>query len=204
MPFGFRSRRGDKTVLPAPTDGAKTAANDAAALLDLTNEEMKGTTRQIVELTVRVGRAMGMSEEDLKNARLGAFLHDIGMTSVPDDILFKAGPLTEREWEVVREHPTYGHDLLSQIPAFARAADIPYCHHEKWDGTGYPRGLKGEQIPLPARIFAVIDVWFALRSERPYRKTWTPEEAEEYLQHRATRDFDPQVVVVFLGLLLGD
>ncbi len=204
MPFGFRGRRGDKAVLPTPAHGANPAAQDAAAPFDLTDEEMTGTTRQIVELTVRVGRAMGMSEQDLTNARLGAFLHDIGMTIVPDDILFKAGPLTEQEWEVVREHPTYAHELLSRIPAFAGAAEIPYCHHEKWDGTGYPRGLKGEQIPLSARIFAVVDVWFALRSERPYRKTWTAEEAEEYLQHRATRDFDPKVVEVFLGLMLGD
>jgi len=204
MPFGFRGRRGDKAVLPTAGHGANSAAHDAAAPFDLTDEEMTGTTRQIVELTVRMGRAMGMSEQDLTNARLGAFLHDIGMTIVPDDILFKAGPLTEQEWEVVREHPTYAHELLSTIPAFAAAAEIPYCHHEKWDGTGYPRGLKGEQIPLSARIFAVVDVWFALRSERPYRKTWTAEEAEEYLQHRATRDFDPKVVEVFLDLMVGD
>jgi HD-GYP domain-containing protein (c-di-GMP phosphodiesterase class II) len=202
MPFGFRGRRGDKAVLPA--DGANSAAHGQSAQFDLTDEEMKGMIRQIVELTVRGGRAMGMSEQDLKNTRLGAFLHDIGMASVPDDILFKAGPLTEQEWAVVRQHPTYGHDILSGIPAFTGAADIPYCHHERWDGTGYPRGLKGEQIPLSARIFAVVDVWFALRSERPYRKMWTAEEAEEYLQHRATRDFDPRVVEVFLGLLLGD
>ncbi len=204
MPFGFRGWRGDKAVLPAPADSADPAAQGAAARLDLMDEELTGTTRHLVELTMRVGRAMGMSEQDLTNARLGAFLHDIGMTVVPDDILFKAGPLTEQEWEVVREHPTYAHELLSSIPAFAAATDIPYCHHEKWDGTGYPRGLKGEQIPLSARIFTVVDVWFALRSERPYRKMWTAEEAEEYLQHRATRDFDPKVVEVFLGLLVDD
>jgi HD-GYP domain-containing protein (c-di-GMP phosphodiesterase class II) len=132
MPFGFRDRRGERAVLPVAAQGGESSARDAAAPLDLTDEEMKGTTRQIVDLTVRVGRAMGMAEQDLKNARLGAFLHDIGMISVPDDILFKDGPLTEQEWQVVREHPTYGHELLSRIPAFAEAMEIPYCHHEKW------------------------------------------------------------------------
>ena len=202
MPFGFRGRHGEKAVPPDPAQGGESSARDTAAPLDLTDEEMKGTTRQIVDLTVRVGRAMGLSEEELKNARLGAFLHDIGMISVPDDILFKGGPLTEQEWHVVREHPTYGYELLSRIPAFADAVEIPYCHHEKWDGTGYPRGLKGDQIPLSARIFAVVDVWVALRSERPFRKTWTADEAVEYLQHRATRDFDPKVVEVFLDFVL--
>jgi len=202
MPFGFGGRRDEKAALLS--HHVDPAGADPSARIDLTAEELKGTARQIVELTVRVGRAMGMSEQEVKNARLGAFLHDIGMTSVPDDILFKSAPLTEEEWQVVREHPTYAYELLSNTPALAEAVDIPYCHHEKWDGTGYPRGLKGEQIPLPARIFAVVDVWCALQSERPYRKTWTAEEAEEYLLHRATRDFDPKVVEVFLGLLLSD
>ena len=200
MPFGFRGRRGERSAPPVAVRGGASAARDGAAALDVTDEEMKGTTRQIVDLTVRVGRAMGMSEEELKNARLGAFLHDIGMISVPDEILFKAGPLTEQEWRAVREHPTYGYELLSRIPTFAAAVAIPYCRHEKWDGTGYPRGLTGDEIPLAARIFAVVDVWVALRSERPFRKTWTSEEAIEYLQHRARRDFDPRVVEVFLDV----
>jgi HD-GYP domain-containing protein (c-di-GMP phosphodiesterase class II) len=201
MPFWPRGRDEKAALLSHQAD---LAGEDPSVRVDLTDEELKGAMRHIVELTVRVSRAMGMSEAEVKNARLGALLHDIGMTSVPDDILFKSAPLTEQEWQAVREHPTYAYELLSQTPALAEAVDIPYCHHEKWDGTGYPRGLKGEQIPLSARIFTVVDVWCALQSERPYRKTWTAEEAEEYLLHRAARDFDPKVVEVFLGLLSSE
>jgi len=149
---------------------ARAVAHPTSETFDPAVEDFQGSTRQIVELTLRIARSMGMREEEVNNVRLGAFLHDIGMAGIPDDVLFKAGPLSKREREIVQQHPAYGYELLSRTPAFAAAVDIPYCHHERWDGTGYPRGLQGEEIPLAARIFAVVDVWFALRSDRPYRR----------------------------------
>jgi HD-GYP domain-containing protein (c-di-GMP phosphodiesterase class II) len=125
-------------------------------------------------------------------------LHDIGKMGVPDKILFKPGPLTEEEWKVMHRHPQFAHDLLAPIAHLAQALEIPYCHHEKWDGTGYPRGLQGDQIPLAARIFAVVDVWDALTSDRPYRPAWTKKKTLEYIKEQSGHHFDPNVVDVFL------
>jgi HD-GYP domain-containing protein (c-di-GMP phosphodiesterase class II) len=125
-------------------------------------------------------------------------LHDIGKMGVPDGILLKPGPLSDEEWAVMRKHPTLAYEMLSPIHYLRSALDIPYCHHERWDGTGYPRGLRGEQIPLAARIFAVVDVWDALNSDRPYRKAWSEDKAREYLRSAAGTQFDPQVVQAFL------
>ncbi|MDO8690689.1 MAG: HD-GYP domain-containing protein, partial [Dehalococcoidia bacterium] len=147
---------------------------------------------------VDLARAMDYSEAELAQVRRGALLHDIGKMGVPDSILLKPGSLTEEEWVAMRKHPTYAYDLLRPIAYLRGALDIPYCHHEKWDGTGYPRGLKGEQIPLPARIFAVVDVWDALTSERPYRPAWDPERALEHIRSTSGSDFDPRVVEAFL------
>jgi HD-GYP domain-containing protein (c-di-GMP phosphodiesterase class II) len=122
---------------------------------------------------------------------------------IPDGILLKPGPLEDQEWRVIRRHPVYAYELLSPIAFLRRALDIPYCHHEKWDGTGYPRGLKGEQILLAARIFAVVDVWATLRSDRPYRRAWPEGEAWEYLTQQAGSEFDPQVVEAFTNLRAG-
>jgi HD-GYP domain-containing protein (c-di-GMP phosphodiesterase class II) len=119
---------------------------------------------------------------------------------VPDSILLKPGPLTEAEWDIMRRHPAYAYEMLAPISFLQRALDIPYCHHEKWDGTGYPRGLRGEQIPLSARVFAVIDVWDALRSDRPYRAGWPEEKVLNHLRSLAGTHFDPRVVDVFLEL----
>jgi HD-GYP domain-containing protein (c-di-GMP phosphodiesterase class II) len=130
--------------------------------------------------------------------RRGALLHDIGKMGISDTILLKPGSLTDEEWETMRQHPEYAYNLLSPISYLRPALDIPYCHHEKWDGTGYPRGLKGEEIPLAARIFAVVDVWDALRSDRPYRKAWSEEKARAYIREQAGKYFDPRVVEVFL------
>jgi HD-GYP domain-containing protein (c-di-GMP phosphodiesterase class II) len=132
--------------------------------------------------------------------RRGALLHDIGKIGIPDSILLKPGPLTDDEWEVMRRHPTYAHELLAPIAYLRPSLDIPYCHHEKWDGSGYPRGLAGETIPLAARIFAVVDVWDALSSDRPYRDAWPSEEVLQYLRDGAGAHFDPRIVDTFLRL----
>jgi PAS domain S-box-containing protein/putative nucleotidyltransferase with HDIG domain len=169
--------------------------------LDLRDKDTEGHTQRVTQLTLRLARELNMNDADLVHTRRGALLHDIGKMGVPDDILHKPGPLTEEEWEIMRKHPVYAFELLTPIEFLRSALDIPYCHHEKWDGTGYPRGLKGLQIPLPARIFAVADVWDALTSHRPYRKAWTEEQALEYIQRQAGLHFDPQVVEVFLKVM---
>lgn len=168
--------------------------------LDLRDKETEGHTQRVAELTLRLARTVGVSEEELIHVRRGALLHDIGKMGIPDSILLKPGPLTEEEWNVMRQHPVYAYELLLPIEYLRPALDIPYCHHEKWDGTGYPRGLKSEQIPLAARIFAVVDVWDALRSERPYRPAWSAEKAQAHIREQAGKHFDPKVVKAFLAL----
>ncbi|RJX27432.1 MAG: HD-GYP domain-containing protein, partial [Dethiobacter sp.] len=168
--------------------------------LDLKDEETEGHSRRVTEMTLRIAREMGLKDEELVHVRRGALLHDIGKMGVPDAILLKPGKLTDEEWEIMRRHPVYAYQMLSRIGYLRPALDIPYCHHEKWDGTGYPRGLKGEEIPLPARIFAVVDVFDALTSDRPYRPAWPKEKALAYLRQQAGRHFDPRVVEAFLSL----
>lgn len=169
--------------------------------LDLRDRETEGHTRRVVEMALDLARAMGVPEDELIHIRRGALLHDIGKMGVPDAILHKTGALNEKEWEIMRQHPTFAYEMLYPISYLRLAINIPYCHHERWDGSGYPRGLKGEQIPLAARIFAVVDVWDAITSDRPYRKAWTREAAIEYLQENAGKQFDPQVVETFLRML---
>jgi len=144
---------------------------------------------------------MGISQQEITHMRRGALLHDIGKLGVPDHILNKTGELDRVEWAIMRQHPSYAFNMLLPINYLRPALDIPYCHHEKWDGSGYPRGLKGEQIPLAARIFAIVDVWDALRSDRPYRKGWAIEKIREYFVEESGKHFDPQVVTAFLPLL---
>lgn len=172
--------------------------------LELGDEETEGHTQRVTEMTVHIARAMGMSPGERVHVRRGALLHDIGKMDIPNSILLKPGPLTEEEWEIVRRHPSHAYELLSPIVYLRPALDIPYYHHEKWDGTGYPRGLHGEQIPLAARIFAVVDVWDALCSDRPYRAAWSEEKTRKYIREQAGRHFDPNVVEVFLELLNQD
>jgi HD-GYP domain-containing protein (c-di-GMP phosphodiesterase class II) len=152
-------------------------------------------------LTLELARTFGFSEAELVHVRRGALLHDIGKMGIPDRILLKEGPLTPDEWEIMRKHPVYAHEMLLPIEYLRQALDIPYCHHEKWAGTGYPRGLSGEEIPLIARIFAVVDVWDAVTSDRPYRPAWSREKALAHIQEGAGTHFDPHVVEVFLGLI---
>ncbi|WP_322487103.1 HD domain-containing phosphohydrolase [Chloroflexus sp.] len=165
--------------------------------LDLRDRETEGHSRRVTELTVRIAARMGFSEEELLHVRRGALLHDIGKMGIPDAILLKPGPLNDEEWKVMRTHPTLAVELLHPIAFLAPALDIPWCHHEKWDGTGYPRGLRGEEIPLAARIFAVVDVYDALTSDRPYRAAWLRERALAYIREQAGCHFDPRVVKVF-------
>jgi putative nucleotidyltransferase with HDIG domain len=169
--------------------------------LELRDMETEGHSRRVTELTMRLARAMGMSDRELVHVRRGALLHDIGKMGIPDEILRKPGPLDEDEWQSMRQHPVLAYRLLAPISFLGPALEIPYCHHEKWDGTGYPRGLAGEQIPLSARIFALVDVWDALLSARPYREAWPEEKVLAYLQEQAGSHFDPQVVAAFLDLL---
>lgn len=171
--------------------------------LDLRDKETEGHTQRVAEMTVRLAAVLGVPEADLVHVHRGALLHDIGKIGVPDAILHKPGPLTDEEWVVMRRHPVYAHEMLSRIAFLRPALDIPYSHHEKWDGTGYPQGLRGEQIPLAARIFAVADVWDALLSDRPYRRAWDGEKVLEHIREQAGRHFDPRVVEAFLGLF-GD
>ncbi len=172
--------------------------------LYLRDQETEGHTQRVTELTLRVAAAIGMSTDQLVHFRRGALLHDIGKMGIPDSILLKPGPLTEAEWDIMRRHPVYAYELLSPIDYLHPAMDIPYCHHERWDGSGYPRGLKGEQIPLAARIFAIGDVWDALCSDRPYRAAWSVEKTREYIQANAGILFDPDIVSIFLKLANAD
>lgn len=169
-----------------------------ARALELREGEPFGHTRQVAEITTLFARAVGMPEDTLPHLRRGAFLHDIGKLGIPESILHKAGTLTDNEWAVMRTHPQIGYDLLLPIIYLHASLDIPYCHHEKWDGTGYPQGLADEKIPLMARIFSVVDVWDALISDRPFRKAWTDEQASHYLRQQAGTRFDPKLVDIFL------
>ena len=169
--------------------------------LDLRDKETEGHTQRVTEMTMRLARAMGLGEADLVHIRRGALLHDIGKMGVPDGILLKPGKLTDEEWEIMRKHPTYAYEMLLSITYLRPALDIPYCHHEKWDGTGYPRGLKREAIPLAARLFAVVDVWDALCSDRPYRPGWPAEKVREHIRSLAGTHFDPHIVEAFLRIL---
>ncbi len=172
-----------------------------ANALDLRDRETHGHAIRVVEMTLDLATEMGINEDQLLTYRQGALLHDIGKMGVPDYILLKPGPLTEIEWDIMRQHPTFAYKLLSPITYLHPALDIPYCHHEKWDGTGYPRGLQSENIPLAARIFSVVDVWDALRSERPYREPWSIEKVRTHILSQAGKAFDPVVVEAFIRMV---
>ena len=169
--------------------------------LDLRDKETEGHSQRVTELTLQLAEAMGVGEPELVPIRRGALLHDIGKMGVPDAILLKPGTLSDEEFALMKRHPALAYDMLSPIGYLQPALDIPYCHHEKWDGSGYPRGLKGEQIPLAARIFAVADVWDALRSDRPYRPAWPEDKVREHIRALAGTHFDPKVMEVFLSLV---
>ena len=168
--------------------------------LDMRDKETEGHTQRVTILTERLARSMGVEGDALINIIRGALLHDIGKMAIPDGILLKPDKLTDDERALIQKHPQYAFDMLRRIEFLLPAIDIPYCHHEKWDGTGYPRGLKGEEIPFAARIFPVVDVWDALISDRPYRKGYPQDEVRERIKADSGKHFDPRVVEAFFAL----
>ncbi|MGE5073791.1 MAG: HD domain-containing phosphohydrolase, partial [Anaerolineae bacterium] len=169
--------------------------------LDLRDRDTEGHTQRVVEGATRLARRIGFTDAELVHVRRGAILHDIGKMAIPDSILLKPGPLTAEEWNTIRQHPRYAYELLSPIPYLGPALDIPHYHHERWDGNGYPHRLKDNQIPLPARLFAIVDVYDALTSHRPYRPAWKPEEAVAHISAERGKHFDPDIAAEFLKML---
>lgn len=166
--------------------------------LEIRDRETQGHTKRVTDLTLRIAKQMGFNEEQLTHIHRGVLLHDIGKLGIPDDILHKSGPLTEKEWQIMRLHPQIAFNLIYPIEYLRPALNIPRHHHEKWDGSGYPDGLKGEAIPLEARIFALVDVYDALSFDRPYRKAWEKEKVIAYIKSESGKHFDPAVVELFL------
>lgn len=172
-----------------------------ARALEFRDKETEGHSRRVTETTIKIARALDIPEDELVHIYRGAILHDIGKMAVPDDILRKAGSLTNDELGIIRNHPEIARQLLEPIPYLRKAMEIPYCHHERWDGTGYPRGLKGREIPVAARIFAIADVWDAVQADRPYKKGWPREQAIQYIKDKTGTHFDPHIADVFLRLV---
>jgi HD-GYP domain-containing protein (c-di-GMP phosphodiesterase class II) len=171
-----------------------------AAML-LRGGEMERHARRVTDMTLRLAKLIGISDDQLIHLVRGAMLHDIGKLALPDSILQKSEKLTQSEWELMRMHPEFAYRLLSPLPYLKPALPIPYSHHERWDGGGYPLGFIGTQIPLHARIFTVVDVWDALRSDRPYRKAWRDVDVYQYISDQSGKHFDPQVTCAFLDLI---
>lgn len=169
--------------------------------MDLRDKETEGHSQRVTQLTLKLASDFGIPKQELVHVRRGALLHDMGKLGIPDSILLKAGKLDDEEWEFMRQHPQLAYNMLFPIEYLRPAMDIPFCHHEKWDGTGYPRGLQGEQIPLAARLFAIVDVWDALTSDRPYRKAWEREKVLTYIREESGKHFDPNVVQAFFQLI---
>lgn len=172
-----------------------------AKALEYKDGETAGHSRRVTELSLAVGSALGLQADDISNLQRGSYLHDIGKMAIPDHILLKPGSLTEEEWEIMKQHPIRSREFLAETPFLHGAIPIAYSHHERWDGTGYPDGLKGEQIPLLARIFAVVDNWDALTSDRPYREAWSEDKTITYLRENAGKMFDPHIVEIFVSTL---
>ena len=190
----------NKTISDVVTAYDETIQGWAAAL-DMRDTETMGHSKRVVELTLRLASRLDVPPKDLIHIRRGVLIHDIGKMAVPDSILHKPTSLTEEEWAIMRKHPEHAYTYLANVKYLRPALDIPYCHHEKWDGSGYPQGLKGEDIPLAARIFAIVDVWDALLSDRPYRPGWEHETIIDYLRKESGKHFDPKIVPVFIEML---
>jgi putative two-component system response regulator len=169
--------------------------------LDLRDRETEGHSRRVTEVTIKLAQALDIPDEEITHIRRGSLMHDIGKIGIPDAILHKPEPLADEEWSIMRKHPQFAYDMLASIEYLRPALVIPYNHHEKWDGAGYPRGLKGEEIPLSARLFAIADVWDALTSDRPYRPAWSQEQALAYIREQSGKHFDPRVVELFFKVI---
>jgi HD-GYP domain-containing protein (c-di-GMP phosphodiesterase class II) len=172
-----------------------------AKALELRDGDTMGHSQRVTELTVRLAKRLFIPNDQLIQIQRGALIHDIGKMAIPDHILLKPGPLTEVEWDIMRQHPTFAVQMLGGIPFLQPALDIPACHHERWDGSGYPRGLKGEEIPLSARIFAIVDVWDALRSDRPYRSALAMQDVFDTITSMSGKHFDPKIVDAFIVMM---
>ncbi len=180
------------------SDGTEQAMRVLVSAMDLRHRETSDHSERVMRMAVGMARLVGVRGEALQNLARGALLHDIGKLALPDAILTKPGKLDAAEMAVMRQHPTIGHDLLQRVAFLRDAAEIPYCHHERWDGNGYPRGLRGEAIPLAARIFSVVDVWDALISPRVYKQAWPEPAVLDYLKEVAGSQLDPQLVSLFV------
>jgi putative two-component system response regulator len=200
----YRKLHESRRQLEAAYDALQQAYDTTIAgwsrALDLRDKETEGHSQRVTEMTVRMAQAIGLSGEDIVHVRRGALLHDVGKLGIPDAILHKPGKLTEEEWVIMRKHPQYAYEWLAPIEYLRPALDIPFCHHEKWDGSGYPRHLAGTAIPLAARIFALADVWDALRSNRPYRAGWPVQQVRDHIVGLAGSHFDPDITPIFLAL----
>lgn len=194
LSLNSRSSERIKTILDDTIEGW-------ARALELRDKETEGHGQRVTAMAIELARRVGVPEEAMTDIRWGALLHDIGKIAIPDHILFKPDKLTPQEWEIMRKHPLYAYELLAPIASLAEALVIPYCHHEHWDGSGYPRGLKGEEIPLAARIFTIIDVYDALITDRCYRPAWKREDVYQYLLEETGRLFDPAITPLFFDLL---
>jgi putative nucleotidyltransferase with HDIG domain len=172
--------------------------------LELFDKDTEGHSLRVTELSLNISRALKLPEDEIKHIRRGALLHDIGKMGISDQVLNKTGSLSEEERKSIEEHPWYAYQLLKDIPYLEKALEIPLSHHERWDGSGYPQGLRGDRIPLSARIFAIADNWDALTSDRPYRKAWPKEDVVEYIQRQAGKMFDPELVVLFIKKVLPE
>jgi len=196
--------RAEAAVAQANTDLVQTydtTLEGWARALDLRDKVTEGHCRRVSDMTARLAQFMGVPQEEIIHFRRGALLHDIGKMGLPDRILMKPGPLTPEEWDVMRKHPEYAMQMLGSIAYLRPALDIPYAHHERWDGTGYPRRLKGEDIPLSARIFAVVDIWDALMFERPYHAPWPAVHVREYIQSLSGTHLEPRIVEAFFKMI---
>jgi putative nucleotidyltransferase with HDIG domain len=172
--------------------------------LELKDKDTEGHSQRVTELTLKMAKAIGLDDYQQTNIYNGALLHDIGKMGIPDEILNKPGPLTKAEREIVEQHPVTAYEIIKDIDYLRESIDIPYYHHENWDGSGYPLGIEGFEIPIAARIFSIVDNWDALNSDRPYRKAWPRQKVIEYIQAEAGGKFDPELVDLFLTLILED
>jgi len=175
-----------------------------AKALELKDKETERHSKDVVDYTIKIAEILGLTDEELTNIRRGAILHDIGKMAIPDKILHKPGKLTKEEWRIMMQHPIYAYNFLSSIDYLRPALDIPLYHHEKWDGTGYSKGLKEFEIPLSARIFSVVDVWEALNSDRPYRDAWKRDRIIQYITDQNGKHFDPEIVEIFLSDIITE